>query len=97
LTTSLFPYTTLFRSDGLTAAFVRYVDGLHAHRVLEHLEVQMRDAADACRGIVYFSGDRSRIGDELADICGGDAVGDDQGRWRIRSEEHTSELHARGH
>src|SRR5215510_7377737 len=72
--------------DGLAAALVGYVDSLHAHQILEHLEVQMRDAADACRAIVYLSWHRSRVGDELADGGGGDVVGDDQGRWRIRNQ-----------
>jgi hypothetical protein len=65
--------------DGLAAALVGYVDGLHAHRILEHFEVQMRDAADACRRIVHFSRHCSRVSDELTDGCGGDAVSDDQG------------------
>jgi hypothetical protein len=70
---------------GLTAAFVGNVNRLHANRVLEDLEIKMRDAAHAGGGIIHLLRDSAGVGDELGNTTGRDIVCNDQRRWRGRN------------
>ena len=71
--------------DGLAAALVRNMDGLHSHRILEHLEIEMRDAADTGGAVIHFLRNSPRVRDELGDCVDGDFVCNDQGRRRCRN------------
>ena len=57
--------------DRRAAALVGDVDRLHADRILEHLEIEMRDAADAGGGVVHFPLHGLRVRDQLGDRIGG--------------------------
>jgi hypothetical protein len=57
------------------------VNGFHADRILEHLEVQMRDVADAGGCVVHFLRHRPRVRHEFRDRRGRDVVCNDQCRW----------------
>src|SRR3712207_8000337 len=77
---TLFPYTTLFRSDDADA---RHLEGLPHLRLAEH-DLALDGAQHAGKG-------RTDVVDGLVD----DAVQLDVDALALRSEEHTSELQSR--
>src|SRR3546814_3179227 len=79
-TDTLFPYTTLFRSDDLHRAHLRRPGDRPARK----RRAQHVDRAGAC------GQSRANVGDELVDRR--KAFDAEQARHRDRSEEHTSEL-----
>src|SRR3712207_8520547 len=81
---TLFPYTTLFRSLGALGALRRQAEALRQVAHGDDLAAQVDDAADPR----LVGRDRARLGvaDDLLH------AGDGQ---RVRSEEHTSELQSR--
>src|SRR3712207_8173118 len=78
---TLFPYTTLFRSDALDEAGRRDRVG-----VVRQIEPHVLAAADAVAAREHAGDPHQRITQTRA-VVGGDAEG--------RSEEHTSELQSR--
>ena len=75
-------------ADRLAAALVGHVHGLHAGLVHEHLEVEMRDGADAGGGEVHLLRHGLRIGEQLRHGLDRHVVGDDQRRRRRRKPGH---------
>ena len=57
---------------------------LHSRRCLEHFGGQMRDAADAGRGVIHLLRQGARIRDQLRDRVGFHIVGDRQNQRRGR-------------
>ena len=67
---------------GGPAALIGHVNRLHSRRRFDHFEGQMRDAADAGRGIIHLLRQRARIRDELGDRVGRHVVRNRQNQRR---------------
>src|SRR5207253_7511301 len=87
LASTLFPYTTLFRSGGVDVDDDTFLEAARDGRA---------DAGD-------LDATLGELGDDHPDLIGANVQPDDQGIalphacHAFRSEEHTSELQSRGH
>src|SRR3712207_7495331 len=85
---TLFPYTTLFRSDRVVRALLPLRSSQASHRAVALLDFGVRQECGGAVGV-----------DDLAVVDDGGAVGEFERALDVlldkRSEEHTSELQSR--
>src|SRR5690606_40882275 len=88
-TSTLFPYTTLFRSLNPGSQDSAYVQGLfnsNADITLSWTQIGTFEAAIGTEGVITNDAAMNRAGTTISD---------DQFTFEFRSEEHTSELQSR--